>query len=192
MINLNELVSLNKPGILSLKDSKSGLTQVLFGKSVVKRVLAAIDLLQENSYPNRELQEAFNNGTLEFSLVELIEDKYLINDVVLDMVMRYKSASHLEAMTATGTLVVPMYNPPALTVKPRLLRREHPQVVVVTARNKKLYVQKEFTGSKDINRYIVDTDILQVLIDTKGINKPYRRVKAMFNNNTVDIEEKKE
>lgn len=163
-------------GIIAFLVKGVKVAQVMHTSSVVRLLGRIEEELSTNKYRNREIQDRYNKGELELLLLERVDLSGIDNADVKDLTLRYKSLLHCNALRALGYVIVNSYNPVSITAKavienPR--RSKAPQVLMSIARGKKYYVQKLFASMFEAESYVKNTDILQIIHDTGGVQYPF-------------------
>lgn len=164
-------------GIVALVSQGDKFVQVLYTKSVIKLLSRITDELATNCYGNREIQERYNKGELEILLLEKVELSDVASPVIQDLILRHKAKLQTEKLLNDGYNVVSIYNPVKMSVEAVIphARRGGPQVELRIARGKRYYVQQYFPLMSDAEAYIANTDFIQILKDTGGVQVMFKK-----------------
>lgn len=167
----HELLS---PGVMAARDVVTGKLQLLSSTSLVTLLLRTINSFNEGSFQNRELQQSFSRGEIELLLISTFELPDGLTEGTRPLVVRLKSREQEEILQSMGLPVLPVINSPKITAKVVIKRGFHPQVILRSANNSKLYVQKLFKTVPEAEDYVKSTDLITMIVETKGSVKLYK------------------
>lgn len=167
----HELLS---PGVMAARDVSSGKMQLLASNSLVTLLIRTITAFNEGSFNNLELQKSFNLNQVELLLISKFELPDDIPENTMPLVIRLRTKEQRGILEANGLALYSVPNEPKITAKVIIKRGFYPQVILRSANYSKLYVQKLFKTVPEAEDYIKSTDLIQMILDTKGSAKLYK------------------
>lgn len=162
------------PGVMAVRDVSSGKTLILSGNSLVSVLTRTIKEFNEGSFNHRELQQRFTEGNVELLFVSTFDIPEGTSPSISPIIGRIRAKEQYDLLVSAG---IPMYeikNVPKIKAKVIIRRGFYPQVILRSANNSKLYIQKLFKTVAEAEDYVKSTDLIQMLLDSKGISKFYK------------------
>lgn len=176
------------PGIIALVSKRVDsveLVNVVHTVSIIRALGILSKDLTENKYRNRVIQDRFNSGELEIKLLKHIDLEGIDSPVVRDLYLRYYTQIEIEALKAQGMEVTNYHgNSVKFDIRsfvPKSKGTYGPQVYVKVSRGTKYFVQRAFKTMTEVQEYLASHGLLDILKDTKGIQKRYKEVEAPSN-----------
>lgn len=167
------IIELLSPGLIGLVNIETKRVQVIHTRSMAGFIDRIYYELDNYTYKTPEIQQSYNNNKLELVLLSKI-DLTGIDPSLFPLVMRYKQNEECERLASLGYSVIWAPNALKLHSQVVLLRGYPPQVKLTTARNNTFFVQKQFDSIDDAEKYNKETHIFNIMLDTKGIDSPYK------------------
>lgn len=166
------------PGVVALVSQGDMCCQILHTRSMVKLLSRLMDDLESNRYRNREIQDKYNKGLLELRLLDTVSIIETIEAITIkDLILKYAVLIETSRLQSNGYRVIPNGPPVDITAKAVVagkFKHRTIQVSVTLARGTKYFVQKVFLSLDEARAYLASTDLVQVLIDTKGVILPFK------------------
>lgn len=171
-------IELYTPGVIAARCTVTGLTQLLSGFNLSLVLARVIETFEEGSFSSRELQQSFDNGTVELLFVAAYEDMpaMKLHKSTEPIVLRLKTKEVWDELNKEPGLykLLPLSNTPKIKTKILLKRGHPPQVRLMSANGSKIYVQKHFLTMEQAESYLASTSMIQMVIDTNGSSKVFK------------------